>query len=100
MNWLGLIIFGLGGFFLFPLVDRARHKLVYNIWKRTHPFFQVIILYKFGFIWACFLYNCYHYIVNLPWYYIFPIYGVYIITMAPSLIHAMYFLSAIQKKVK
>lgn len=94
-----IILFGIVGHILFPLCDRARNKLMYNIKKRTHPLLSAVILIKYCFVWVCLLYNSYHYIMNLSWYYLIPIFTVYLLALVPSLVHGIYFLNAIQSQI-
>jgi hypothetical protein len=73
---------------------------MYNIKKRTHPILSWSILFKFCFFWACALVNCFFYTFSLPWYYIFFTGTFYLFSLSPSLPQAIYFLSALQNKVK
>ena len=61
---------------------------------------QSILLYKLITLALIFIINGYLSFLNLPWYYIIPIYGIYLIAFIPSLIHAMYLFSAIQHQIK
>ena len=88
------------GVAILPLSDRIRNKMLFNIRKRTSLSMSYIILLKLQLILACFLVNCYYYVVNSPWYHLFLVYGVYLFTISPSIIHSMYFMTAIQRQTK
>ena len=44
--------------------------------------------------------NCYTYATNMTWYYLFLIYGLYMACLAPSLLHIIHFLTAMQAQLK
>ena len=90
----------IAGFFLFPLVDKARNKVLYNIKKRTNPLLEYTILIKIIWLWGCFLLNCYHTLTNVDWYWIVVVLTVELFTVTPSLIQAMYFCTTMQRHIK
>lgn len=74
--------------------------MLYNIRKRTHFAFSYFILLKLTFVVGCFLLNCYYFIINSAWYFIFLAYGIYLFMISPSIIHSMYFITSIQRQLK
>lgn len=74
--------------------------MLYNIRKRTHPIFSYFILLKLTVLVSCFMLNCYYFITNSPWYYIFLTYGAYLFMISPSIIHSIYFITSIQRQLK
>ena len=88
------------GHILFPLCDTTRHKVLYNIKKRTHPLLQWLILVKLTLLVECFLNNGYHSLFMLPWYSWVVIAGLYLFTVGPSILIGMYFLVTLQRQIK
>ena len=100
VNEIALLLFGILGVVVLPLSDNVRNKMLYNIRKRTHFAFSYFILLKLTFVVGCFLLNCYYFIINSAWYFIFLAYGIYLFMISPSIIHSMYFITSIQRQLK
>jgi hypothetical protein len=89
-----------GTFVLFPMCDQHRNKVLYNIKARTHPLLEYTIILKLLWMWALVLFNSYCAASNLSWYFWPFLYGFYLFTLGPSLLHSLYFITTFQRQLK
>lgn len=91
------MLFGTGGVLIFSISDRARVKILFDLRKRTHPWALMIVILKAVLVISCFLIIGYGSIIALSIWAVTILYGVYLFSLSPSIIHVLYFISAAQR---
>ena len=61
---------------------------------------QLVIILKILWLSESFLINSYFTAINVEWYYYPIIFGYYLFTLGPIMLHTLYFMATIQKKIK
>jgi hypothetical protein len=97
LNIILLILFGLGGVLIFSISDKARVKILFDLRKRTHPLALMIIILKAAWAIGCFIIIGYGSILALSIFFLLFLYGIYLFTLSPSIIHILYFIAAAQR---
>lgn len=90
-------MFGVTGLFIFSIDDRSRVKILYNLRKRTHPIILMLVILKASWALSCFLIMGYGSMIALSIWVMFFLYGIYLFSLSPSIIHLLYLISAAQK---
>lgn len=94
-----MVLFGISGLIIFSISDKARVKTLYNLRKRTHPIALMVIVLKVFWVLSCFIFMGYNSIKSISILVMLVLYGVYLFSLSPSIIHILYFVSAAQKSL-